>query len=148
MANYRTDPWSLLSQLSQELNRAFELPAVLPGAEQGTVTASDWVPAVDIREDEDRFVIYADVPGVAARDIQVNMENGILTISGERPRIGEDERPRYKRLERPRGTFLRRFTLPDTANAEGITARSEHGVLEVSIPKQSHVQPRKITVEG
>ncbi len=149
MAQISYEPWTLLNQLTKELNRAFEGRSLVgPNGERESVTAADWVPAVDIREEDDRFVIRADIPGVDPKEIQVNMENGILTISGSREEVSEEERKHYKRIECARGSFLRRFTLPDTADPDKITAKAVNGVLEVVIPKQAHVQPRKITVEA
>ena len=147
MAITRYEPWSLINQLQEEINRLFESRGLAPGREQeGTV--ADWVPAVDIREEPDRFVILADVPGVDPKDIEITMDNGVLTVKGERETASEEEREGYRRVERARGTFMRRFTLPDTADAEHISARSRNGVLEIVIPKHERVQPRKITVEG
>ena len=93
-------------------------------------------------------MIHADIPGVDPKDIDVHMENGILTIKGERQSETKEEREGYKRVERVRGSFYRRFSLPDTADAEAISAKSQHGVLEVVIPKQQKVQPRRIQVES
>ena len=138
------EPWSLLNQFSTELNRMFEHPASREAGD--SVVASDWVPAVDIREEDNRFIIHADIPGVDPKDIQVHMENGMLSISGERSSETKDEREGYRRIERSRGTFLRRFTLPDTADAENISASGKNGVLEVIIPKHARKQPRRITV--
>ena len=92
-------------------------------------------------------MIVADIPGVDPQDIEVHMENGILTIKGEREAQKKAEREGYKRIERSYGSFYRRFSLPDTANADRINARSKNGVLEVSIPKHDKVQPRKIAVQ-
>lgn len=136
------DPWSLLEQLRREMDRSYS-----QSADEG-VTASDWVPAVDIREDDDSFVITADIPGVDPREIDVHTENGMLIIKGERNAEKKEQREGYKRVERAYGTFFRRFTLPDTADVEKIAARSQHGVLEVRIPKHEKLQPRKISVEG
>ena len=112
-----------------------------------TTTASDWVPAVDIKEEAEQFLIHADIPGVNPKDIDVHMEDGVLTISGKRESETSEDKHGYHRTERVRGTFLRRFTLPDTANAEKIVAECKHGVLEVSIPKQEKVKPKKIDVK-
>lgn len=141
----RYEPWSLLNQLSRELDR---LNPTAPGGGEEPAAVSDWVPAVDIREEKDAYVLHADVPGVDPKDIEVHMENGVLTIRGERKSESTEERENYKRVERVRGSFYRRFSLPDTADAERISARSANGVLEVRIPKQEKVQPRRITVEG
>lgn len=139
----RYEPWSLLNQLSRELGR---LPEV-PGGED-SVSAADWSPAVDIREEDDAYVLHADVPGVDPKDIELHMENGVLTLRGERKYESEEEKEGYKRVERMRGTFFRRFSLPDTADADNISARSQNGVLEVRIPKQAKVQPRRIQIES
>jgi HSP20 family protein len=140
----RYQPYGLLNQLYREMDRAFTLPE-RAGDEAAT---SDWLPAVDIKEEENAFVIHADVPGVEPKDIDVHMEHGVLSIRGERKFDSEEEKAGYKRVERVRGSFFRRFTLPDTADAENISARVEKGVLEVRIPKQERVRPRRINVEG
>jgi HSP20 family protein len=142
MALMRYEPWSLLSQLQREMDNMYGRRD-----EEGAAT-SDWVPAVDIKENEDAYVLHADVPGVEPKDIEIHMENGVLTIRGERKEEKTEERENYKRVERVRGTFYRRFTLPDTADAANISAKSVNGVLEVRIPKQEKAQPRRITVEG
>lgn len=108
----------------------------------------NWVPAVDVFEEKDRFVVRADVPGVNPKDIEVNMEKGVLSISGERSSEDRSNVDGVSRYERAAGRFLRRFTLPETADADAIKARSANGILEISIPKQAAVQPRRITVEA
>ena len=147
MSLIRHEPWGLLNQFSTELNSLFD-PRFLRQAKEEETSASDWVPAVDIKEDADRFLIHADIPGVDPKDIDVHMENGMLTISGNRESESKEEQEGYKRVERVRGSFLRRFTLPDTANADKISAESKNGVLEISIPKQEKSQPTKISVKG
>jgi HSP20 family protein len=137
----KRDPW----QLFNELGNLFENRGMMSQGE-GSVTASDWVPAVDIKEDEKQFTIHADIPGVDPKDIDVHMENGVLSISGEKRSESTEEKEGYKRVERTCGSFLRRFTLPDTAEADKIKAHSENGVLVVEIPKHKRVQPRKIEV--
>lgn len=147
MAALRYDPWTLMSQLQNEMSRALDR-RYADAPDSGSVATSDWAPPVDIREERDRFVILADVPGVDAAKIDVHMENGILTIKGERSDDTAEHKNGYKRMERPRGTFYRRFTLPETADSERVSATSRNGVLQVTIPKQERVQPRKIVVEG
>ena len=141
------DPFEV-TNLPRDLQRLMELTRPLHREETGVVHAADWVPSVDIEEDGKCFTIFADVPGVNAQEIDITMEKGVLTIKGQRPAATEEERERQRRAERPRGTFLRRFTLPDLADAENISARTEAGVLVVTIPKATKGQPRKITVEG
>jgi len=141
MAITRYEPWGLLNQLQRELNSSFE------GDEKsGSIATAEWAPAVDIKEENDRFVLHADIPGVKPEDIDVSMEDGVLTIKGEKKSETKTEKEGYKRIERTSGSFYRRFSLPDTANSEAITAKSKHGVLEIVIPKQEAVQPKKISV--
>ena len=140
----RYEPWNLLDQMRREMDRAFDSRT----DEGSSVATSDWVPAVDIKEEKDSFVIVADIPGVDPKDIEVHMENGMLTIKGEKESEKKEEREGYKRVERSFGSFYRRFSLPDSADAEKITARSNNGVLEVTIGKQEQVQPRKISVNS
>ena len=150
MTIVRYEPWNLYNQLSKEMNRLLESHLGAGGGDEdnSSVVTSHWTPMVDIRETEDAFVLYADVPGVDPKDIEVTMDNGVLTIRGERRLESEEEREGYKRMERARGTFYRRFSLPDSADAERISARGQNGVLEVVIPKQEKLQPRRISVEG
>jgi HSP20 family protein len=142
MALRRYEPWGLVNQLQREMNQ------MMSAGSNGSETVSDWAPAVDIKENEDSYILHADIPGVEPKDIQIDMEDGVLTVRGERHSDTEDEGENYRRVERVRGTFFRRFSLPDTADAENISAKSNHGVLEVTIPKQAKVKPRRITVEG
>lgn len=146
MSLIRYEPWSLVSQWHKDLDRLFENR--FPATGESGQTVSDWVPPADIREEKDRFVLVLDVPGVEPADIDVSMENGILSIRGERKAGARSESEGYRRVERVAGTFFRRFTLPDTANADSVSARTTNGVLEVVIPKQERVQPRRIEVEA
>jgi len=146
MTLVRYEPWGMLNQLRRDMDRMYQTQA--EGEESTAVATSAWVPAVDIRETEDGFEIHADIPGVDPRDIDVHMENGVLTIKGERESEKKEEKEGFKRVEREWGSFYRRFSLPDTADAEKISARSRHGVLEITIPKQEKVQPRKISVNS
>ena len=113
----RFEPWSYVDLLHRDLDRLVGARRVA-GDEQSPV--ADWVPAVDIVEEKDRFVLRADIPGVKTEDIEVAMDNGILSVSGERHAIAPADDSGVQRIERATGRFLRRFTLPDTANAEGI----------------------------
>ena len=141
----RFEPWTFVDLLHRDLDR---LVANRGMARDEQNAVADWVPAVDIVEEKDRFVLRADVPGVNAADIDVSMDQGTLSISGERHAIATEEDGGVQRIERATGRFLRRFTLPETANAEGIAARCHDGILEVSIPKAPEVQARRITVEA
>jgi HSP20 family protein len=101
---------------------------------------------VDIKEEADRFVLYADIPGVDPDAIDIQMDKGLLTIKGERSSVRREEGERYSRVERSHGVFHRRFALPDSADPDGITASGEHGVLEIVIPKRPETTPRRIRV--
>jgi len=144
MTLMRYQPWGNLNRLQRELSQMFEAPT--SQNPEDAVYASDWSPAVDVKEEDKQFLISADLPGVNPDDIEVHMENGILTISGERESEKKDEREGYKRVERMRGTFFRRFNLPDSADAEAISAKSNHGVLEITIPKKAAEKSRRISV--
>ncbi|MBQ4853425.1 Hsp20/alpha crystallin family protein [Rhodanobacter sp. B2A1Ga4] len=115
-------------------------------ADQSNVVTSQWAPRVDIKEEDRRFVIYADIPGVDPGKIEVSMEKGILTIKGERTVENREQNGKFTRLERSHGLFYRRFALPDSADADGITAHGKDGVLEIVIPKKAETTPRRITI--
>ena len=141
----RFEPWSIVDLLHRDLDRLTNR-RLNNGTEENSV--ADWVPAVDIVEENDRFLLRADVPGVDAADIEVSMAAGVLSVSGERKSESVSEHDGYRRVERATGRFLRRFTLPETADADRIRATSSHGILEVSIPKRPEIQARRITVEA
>lgn len=142
MAIVRYEPFRLLEQLQRELERSFGTE----GNEEGAVATAQWRPAVDIKEENDRFCIHADLPGVKPEDLEVTMEQGVLTIKGERKSETKSEKEGYKRVERVWGSFYRRFTMPDTADADKISAKMKDGELEIVIPKKPAVLPKKITV--
>jgi HSP20 family protein len=141
------EPWSLVNRLHRQLDHVFNNTSA--AADAPNAPSVSWIPRVDIHEEAERFVVFADVPGVEAKDIDITAENGVLTIRGERrAQKKEADQSGYERIERTSGSFLRRFTLPDTANTETIKAKQTNGVLEVSIPKHPQVQPRRISVEA
>ena len=142
----RYQPWSILDQFSREMNAMIDQRA--ESGDQSSLATADWIPAVDIREEADRYLIHADIPGVKPEDIEVNMEHGVLSISGRRSHETKEEREGYRRVERVRGSFHRRFSLPDSADAERVSASSNDGVLEIIIPKQEVVKARRITVNS
>ncbi len=133
-------PFNLLNEFNKFLEQS-------SASDTSNIDTSQWVPAVDIKEDSNQFVIFADLPGLKRENIQVAMENNILTIKGERTEESKDLQKNYSRIERVRGSFYRRFTLPDTADGSKIYAKMKNGVLEVVIPKKEIVQPRLIEVQ-
>jgi HSP20 family protein len=151
MAMVRYEPWNLLDKFQDELGRLGLFDQIRREAADGdnsNVVTSHWRPAVDIREEADRYVIEADLPGIDPKDIEITMEQGVLTIKGERASEKEETHEGYRRVERVRGTFYRRFSLPDSADAEHIEAKGKNGVLEIVLPKLQKVQPRKISVNS
>lgn len=148
MAIRHYESFDLLNQLQREVNRLFQGNSPQYTQAEAGLATSDWAPAVDIKEETDRFVIYADVPGVESKDIEVTLDNGTLTLKGHRKSSKTQEQQGYKRVERVSGGFLRRFTLPNTVDTAKVSARSQNGVLELVIPKSQQAQSRKITVEG
>ncbi len=151
MSLVRYEPLNLLNRFQQELSRLNWLDEFTNDSGEGdrsNIVTSHWRPAVDIREEDTRYVIHADLPGVDPKDIDITMEDGVLTIKGQRQSETRDEQSGYKRIERVSGSFYRRFSLPDTAKSDGIEAKGKDGVLEVIIPKQEKAQPRRITVRS
>jgi HSP20 family protein len=138
MTIVRYEPWALFGRLHRQLDQAY-----------GETDASvSWIPRVDVREEAERFVVVADLPGVEGKDIEITADKGVLTIRGERRAQKQDSGEGYERVERASGTFLRRFTLPESADAEAIKATHANGVLELSIPKRPQAQPRRISVQA
>jgi HSP20 family protein len=138
MTIVRYEPWALFGRLHRQLDQAF-----------GETDASvSWIPRVDVREEAERFVVSADLPGVEGKDIEITADKGVLAIRGERRAQKQDSGEGYERVERASGTFLRRFTLPESADAEAIKATHANGVLELSIPKRPQAQPRRISVQA
>ncbi|MEA3177663.1 MAG: hypothetical protein QOI59_1186 [Gammaproteobacteria bacterium] len=147
MAIARYEPWTVVSQLQNEINRVF---GNLNDGESSSATA-EWMPAVDVREYVDRFELLVDVPGVDPKQVEITLDNSVLTLAGER----RDEQPvdrdgkgqlQQQRSERRLGRFHRRFILPDTVDAEKVTATGRDGVLAISIAKHPKAQPRRISV--
>lgn len=141
----RFEPWSVVDLVQRDLDR-IAARRFAPGNDNHPL--ADWIPPVDIIENKDCFVVRADVPGVDPADIEVNMDNGVLSVSGERQSESSSDVDGVQRVERASGRFCRRFTLPDTADADAITARTNNGILEIAIQKLPEVKARRITVEA
>ena len=137
--------WSPFNQLREEINRLFN--SVDDGDTSGA-TAS-WIPAVDIYEFDDRFELAVDLPGVNPGDVEITLDRGVLTLSGERPAekgVQKNERDVRMRIERGHGRFHRRFILPESVDTDRIEAKGRNGVLEITIQKQAKSQPKRIKV--
>lgn len=131
------DPFQGFQQLQDTMNRFFSEPA----------DHRPWVPAVDIRETENDLVLKADIPGMKFEDIDVRLENGTLTLRGERKFEAKKDEGGWHRVERSYGTFERVFTLPDTVNPEGVTADYKDGTLTVTLPKKEIAKPRQVKIQ-
>jgi len=148
LVNY--DPWGTLRNVQNEINNLFGEDDALFGNRVPGFAASGWIPAVDIEEDENAYRLTADLPGIDPKDVQVTMENGVLTISGERKqeKSSGDGDSGYRRVERRYGSFVRRFTLPSDADADNISATGRNGTLEVVVPKSETAKPKRIEVKS
>jgi HSP20 family protein len=142
----RYEPWSLINRLHQDLDRLFGREFGSDDESRGAV--SDWLPAVDVEEQADAFLLRADLPGVDSKDIDITMENGLLSLRGRRESETKQQNGGYRRVERVSGEFFRRFTLPDSADPEAISAQMSNGVLTVRIGKRAEIQPRRIQVKN
>ena len=143
MSLLRREPYALLNEIDRLLGRKIRLTS---DEDTSNVETSHWIPAIDIKEDSEKFSILADLPGIDKKDICISMENNILTIKGERIEESKEEKENYKRIERIRGSFYRRFTLPDTADDEKIQASMKNGVLEITIPKREVAKSKLINI--
>jgi HSP20 family protein len=146
MTIVRYEPWGLVNRFNRDYSQLFN--RFFREDEPTAASAVAWLPSVDVREETERFVVQVDLPGVESKDIEITAEKGVLTLKGERKSETKKNDSGYERVERVAGTFLRRFTLPESANAEGITAKQTNGVLEVTIPKQAKAQPKRIEVQA
>ncbi|MDF2529945.1 MAG: hspA 7 [Gammaproteobacteria bacterium] len=132
--------------LKNTLNRLNSIFEMMLHGENSDTSLSEWKPAADIREEENRFVIEADLPGVDKNDIDISMSGNILTIQGKRNEEHKESKGNYSRTERIQGRFYRQFTLPETIESDKVQAHSKKGILEIVIPKKASVKPRKIAV--
>ena len=144
MTLIRYEPWSVLNQLHGQINRLFDAEVDRDAAT--SAATADWIPQADIEEYADRFVLKLDVPGVELEAVEITLDNGLLSLSGERAKDAAGKDVQRSRVERPHGRFHRRFTLPDTVDAAGVRATGRNGIVEVTIPKQPKAQPRCIQV--
>jgi HSP20 family protein len=149
MTIVRWEPLRELGTLQTEMNRLFNTVFDGPGATAPNGgTMRRWMPAMDLLEAGDHFVLRADLPGLGEDDVAIEIEDGTLSISGERKAEHESEQEGYYRVERATGAFHRSLTLPKGIDAEAVTARFDRGVLEVRIPKPAERKPRRVAIGG
>jgi HSP20 family protein len=145
MALVRWDPTREVASLQGEMNRLFSSFFDMPG-DGGGSNVRRWVPAMDLVETDEQFVLKADLPGMTEGDVSIEVERNVLTISGERKTEHEARHEGYYRIERATGAFSRALTLPDGVDAEAVTASFDNGVLEVRIPKPAQAKPRRVQI--
>ncbi len=149
MSQYIYSPFNGLNQLHRELGRFFDPSSTVPASRERLLSPQgDWSPEVDIIENPDGYQLLIDLPGIDPSEVSITVDKDVLSISGSRTNSSETDEKGYKRRERISGAFLRQFTLSDSADSENINAKSNHGVLEINIPKHSDTSPVTITVEG
>lgn len=146
MTLVRWDPFRELEDMSERLNRVFSRPT-LRNTGKENLTVADWMPTVDISETESEYLIKAELPEVRKEDVKVTVENGVLTLQGERRQEKEEKGRRFHRVERSYGSFVRSFTLPESVDEGGVKAEYKDGVLALHLPKSEKVKPKAIDVQ-
>jgi HSP20 family protein len=147
MTIVRWEPLRELSSLQSEMNRLFNTVFDAPtGGGNGGSTLRRWMPAMDLVESKEHFVLRADLPGLTEDDVKIELEDGTLTISGERKAEHESNEEGFYRVERAFGQFSRSLTLPKGVDPEAVSAHFDRGVLEVRIPKPEERKPRRIEI--
>ena len=146
MALVRWDPFRELEDMSERLNRVFSRPSLRNSGKEN-LTVADWMPTVDISETEGEYLIKAELPEVRKEDVKVTVENGVLTLQGERRQEKEEKGKRFHRVERSYGSFVRSFTLPESVDESFVKAEYKDGVLNLHLPKSEKVKPKAIDVK-
>jgi HSP20 family protein len=146
MTLVRWDPFRELEDMSDRLNRMFSHPALPQTNGKETMVVADWVPSVDVSETDGEYQIKAEIPDVKKEDVKVTLEDGVLTIQGQRKHEKEETGKKYHRVERSYGSFVRSFTLPDLVDEEKVKAEFKDGVLSLQLPKSEKAKPKAIEV--
>ena len=147
MALIRWDPFREMSALQERMNQLFSDVRGQGNVREEERIRSSWIPAVDIFETPEAIVLKAELPGITAQDISVEVKDNILTLKGEKRLEKETKEENYHRMERSYGSFQRAFTLPGTVQQEKAKAKFKDGILEISLPKADEARPRQIKVE-
>ena len=143
----RWNPYRELEEVTEQLNRMFGRPAARRENGKELLTVADWIPIVDISETESAYVIKAELPDVKKEDVKVTVQEGVLTIQGERKQEKEEKGLKYHRVERSYGRFVRSFTLPDYVDDTKVKAEFKEGILNLHLPKSEKTQPKAIEVK-
>jgi HSP20 family protein len=147
MALARWDPFRELEDVSDRLNRVLARPATQTPRGKETMIVADWTPSVDIIETEGAYQITAEIPDVKKDDVKITLEDGVLTIQGQRKQEQEQQSTKYHRIERSYGSFARTFSLPDVIEVEKVKAEFKDGVLHLHLPKSEKAKPKTIEVK-
>ncbi len=146
MTLVRWDPFRELEDMSDRLNRMINRPTLPQTNGKETMVVADWAPAVDVSETDGAYLIKAEIPDVKKEDVKVTVEDGVLTIQGERKQEKEEKGKKYHRVERSYGRFVRSFSLPDLVDEEKVKAEFKDGVLNLQLPKSEKAKPKAIEV--
>jgi HSP20 family protein len=146
MALIRWEPTRELASIQTEMNRLFTNVFEPTGSIGGNGVFRRWTPAMDVVETDDHYVLRADLPGVSEGDVKIEVDDNVLTVSGERKSSHEETKQGYYRVERSYGHFSRTLTLPEGVDADSINATFDRGVLEVKVPKPEQRKPRKVEI--
>ncbi len=142
------DPFRELDELQNRLATIFgRAPVRKNGEKDEAMKVAEWAPLVDITEDEKEYLIKAELPEVKKEEVKVSVQDGVLTISGERKYEKEEKGKKYHRVERAYGSFARSFALPDDADAEKVAGEFKDGILKVHVPKSEKAKPKKVEVK-
>ena len=147
MTLVRWNPSRELEEMSDRLNRMFNRQSLPQANAKETMVVADWAPSVDISETDGEYQIKAEIPDVKKDDVKVTLEDGVLTIQGERKHEKEEKGKKYHRVERSYGSFVRSFTLPDLVDEEKVKAEFKDGVLNLRLPKSEKAKPKAIEVK-
>jgi HSP20 family protein len=143
LTRWRPTTWGLLESFRREMD---DLMSRFFGEEGNGEALTTWAPRVDVEETEKEILVKADLPGVDPKNVEIAIENGVLTIRGERKEEREEKKKNYHRVERFMGTFYRAIPLPPGVDADKVTATSSQGVVTITVPKKPEAQPKKIVV--
>jgi HSP20 family protein len=141
----RWDPFREFVTLQDRMNRLFR-DSFEPEGRQEALTTTTFAPPVDVYEDEHNITLKIEVPGIDEKDIDIRVENNLLTVHGERKFEKEEKEENFRRVESSYGSFTRSFTLPQTVDAEKVTANYDKGVLKITLPKKAEAKPKQIKV--
>lgn len=148
MSIIKYDPFRELRSLQDEMNRLFMSNYSQRSGSEEAFSSGAWNPQVDIFENKDQIVLEAELPGMKPDDVNISIENNVLTIHGERKFEKKDEKDNFHRVERSYGSFTRSFTLPPTVSSENATAEFENGVLRLTLAKREEAKPRRIEIKA